>query len=323
MIDSQDKGLFFVWKKYQRRPEVLSPLLDTRLIFISHLFKSKYLRPIDYFIKLWVSIKEIWVRRPQFIVAQCPPTYSALPAWLTGVPYIIDAHNPIFQVEMWQSIPLAQKLINSADAIIVHNSEMFALAKQKYPNARLFNISDPIDVITSKRNSPLKPRQILVIASFDPWDEPVELIISVIKNLTDYQFIVTADPGKLTTELRSTLETLENVTLTGFLPVDDYHDVLCSSIAALVLTTSEGTQPSGACEALSSDTQLIISRTSLTETLFGEWATLVENSEIEVETAIRSLSARKGDWSVYREKWNKTLQKECEKMTKFLNQYSK
>lgn len=321
MSDIEKKGLFFVWKQYQRRPEVLSPLLDTRLIFISHLFKSKYLRPIDYLIKLVVSIKEILTSRPRFIVAQCPPTYAALPAWLTRIPYIIDAHNPMLQVDMWQSIPFAKTLLNNADAIIVHNSEMLALAKQKYSSARLFNISDPVEFIANKRDSPLQPRQILVIASFDPWDEPVELIVSVVENLTDYQFVITADPDKLASELRETLESLDNVTLTGFLPVDDYHDVLCSSVAALVLTTSEGTQPSGACEALSADTQLVVSRTSLTEELFGEWAVLVENSEKSIEVAIRSLQPQAVDWSTYRDKWNTLLQKECEELTKFIRKY--
>ena len=41
----------------------------------------------------------------------------------------------------------------------------------------------------------------------------------------------------------SKLQQLKNVRLTGFLPVKEYHDMLCSSLAALVLTTSEATQP--------------------------------------------------------------------------------
>ncbi|MEL6912837.1 MAG: hypothetical protein AAFO85_22020 [Cyanobacteria bacterium J06598_4] len=98
----------------------------------------------------------------------------------------------------------------------------------------------------------------------------------------------------------------------------DYHQVLCSSLCALVLTTSDATQPSGACEALSSDTQLIISRTSLTEKLFGEWAVLVENSATEIAQAVRSLSVQELDLAGYRQQWNRSLEQEISRLLQFV-----
>ena len=313
------ESLFLIWKKYQRRPEVLAPLLNSKLKFIPHLFDSKYLRPLDYLIKLFISIKEIITTKPDFVIAQCPPTYSALPAIITGVPYIIDGHNPLFQVNIWQKIPLAQYLINHAQAIIVHNGEMAQLVKKLYPSVPLFNIADPIQYISVGENREIKEKQILVIASFDPWDEPVELLLEVMKELTDYNFIVTADVNKLATEIRQSLQQLDNVNLTGFLPVEEYHNILCSSLAALVLTTSEATQPSGACEALSSDTQLIVSKTSLTEKLFGEWAIVVENAPESIVKAVRSLSPQTIDLSSYRNQWNALVKQEISELRKFIN----
>ncbi|MGB5712042.1 MAG: hypothetical protein WBM44_14175, partial [Waterburya sp.] len=128
-------GLFIVWKKYQRRPEVLASLINCELKFIAHLFSSKYLRPLDYLFKLVVSIKDILIKKPDFVIAQCPPTFSALPALITKTPYIIDAHNPLFQVEMWQTLPLAQTILRNSLAIIVHNAEMFQLVTRMYPSA--------------------------------------------------------------------------------------------------------------------------------------------------------------------------------------------
>jgi hypothetical protein len=95
---------------------------------------------------------------------------------------------------------------------------------------------------------------------------------------------------------------------------------LCSSLAALVLTTSDATQPSGACEALSSDTQLVISRTSLTEKLFGEWAVLVDNDSEAIAQAIRSLSVQELDLAAYRQKWNMSVQQEITRLSKFIEQ---
>ncbi len=307
-------GLFLVWKKYQRRPEVLAPLINCELKFIPHLFKSKYLRPLDYLFKLIVSVKDILAKKPNFVVAQCPPTFSALPPWLTKTPYVIDAHNPLFQVEMWQKLPFTKVLLQNALGIIVHNSEMYHLVSKIVPDAQLFTISDPIVPIVPGSPQERQPKQILVIASFDPWDEPVELLIDAMRELKEYQFIVTADVNKLDSATAASLQTLKNVNLTGFLAIEEYHQMLCSSLAAVVLTTSNATQPSGACEALSSDTQLVISKTSLTKQLFGDWATVVDNSTESIATAVRALSLQDLDLSEYRKQWNTAVQQEVDKM---------
>lgn len=312
-------GLFLVWKKYQRRPEVLAPLINCELKFVPHLFKSKYLRPLDYLIKLVVGIKDILSNKPSFVVAQCPPTFSALPAWLTKTPYIIDAHNPLFQVKMWQSLPLTKTLLENALAIIVHNSEMFELVKNIDPSMQLFTISDPIEQIIPSVPQKRQEKQILVIASFDPWDEPVDLLIDTMKELSEFNFIITADINKLAHPTANRLQELKNVSLTGFLATEEYHQVLCSSLASLVLTTSNATQPSGACEALSSNTQLIISKTSLTQKLFGEWATLVDNNSESIVNAVRSLTLQELDLATYRNRWNVLIQKEISELSDFLS----
>ncbi|WP_019509285.1 glycosyltransferase [Pleurocapsa sp. PCC 7319] len=315
----KSSGLFLVWKNYQRRPEVLASLINCQLKFIPHLFRSKYLRPLDYLIKLVVSIKDIRQIKPDFVVAQCPPTFSALPPWLTKTPYVIDAHNPLFQVKMWQSLPLSKTLLQNAQAIIVHNTEMFQSVKNIYPSVPLFTISDPIEFIEPIKLQKRSEKQILVIASFDPWDEPVDLLIEIMKELAEYNFIVTADINKLAPETATVLKELDNVQLTGFLATEEYHQVLCSSLASLVLTTSEATQPSGACEALSSNTQLIISKTSLTEKLFGEWAVLVENSSESIVKAIRSLTPKTLDLASCRSRWNSLVQQEIAQLVELVD----
>ena len=315
---NKNRGLFLVWKKYQRRPEVLAPLINCQLKFIPHLFGSKYLRPLDYLIKLIVSVKDIAIAKPDFVVAQCPPTFSALPAWITKTPYIIDAHNPLFQVQLWQKLPLTKTLLQNALAIIVHNLEMFELVRNIYPDARLFTICDPICAIAPETPQKRSLNRILVIASFDPWDEPVDLLIKTIKELSEFEFVITADINKLDPETAAKLTQLGNVTLTGFLATEEYHRVLCSSLASLVLTTSDATQPSGACEALSSDTQLVISKTSLTEKLFGEWAVLVENSSDSIVKAIKALSLQEIDLAPYRDRWNASVKQEIVRLLGYI-----
>jgi len=306
------KALFIVWKNYQRRAEVLAPQMMAEVLFIAHIFRRKAFRPVDYLFKLLVSFYVSLRQKPRFIIVQSPPLYSAIPALLLKIPYVIDAHNPVFQNVggniSWGKLPLSSFLIKNACAVMVHNHSILNLAKQLYPDVTFFKIPDPIEKIESLHTKRL-PNQILAICSFDP-DEPIEILLESMARLPNYTFIITADPLKLSPDLRVKLQRLTNVQLTGFLPIQEYQAFLCSSLAALVLTNQDSIQPSGACEALSSDTQLIVSNTPLIKELFSEWAILVENSATSIVSAIETLQPQTIDLSSYRDFWNHSVYSE-------------
>jgi glycosyltransferase involved in cell wall biosynthesis len=314
------KTLFIIWKNYQRRAEVLAPHLNARVIFIPHLFRRKFLRPIDYLYKILLSSYISLRHRPEFIFVQSPPLYSAITALILRIPYIIDAHNPVFQhvggkIE-WGKLPFSRFFIQHALAVIVHNHGILELAKNSYPDISFYNIPDPIEPIQVVKAERFRD-QILVICSFDP-DEPVAVLLESIARLPDYTFVITADYLKLPHDLQIKLKNLPNIQLTGFLPIEKYHAFLCSSIAALVLTSQDLIQPSGACEALSSNTQLIVSHTPLINALFGEWAILVDNTAPSIVSAIEALTPRHLDLSHYRDNWNRSVDQEIDRMIKFI-----
>jgi glycosyltransferase involved in cell wall biosynthesis len=292
---------YIVWKNYQRRAEVFAKKLEAELVFMPHIFKSKYLRLFDYFLKLIATFKHIRKHQSDVMIFQSPPIYAAIPALLMRIPYIIDTHNVAIQGN-WYKLPMTKYLMSQASGVIVHNDEIFQLAQKLFPHANLISILDPIENLSVRNRERLK-NQILVVCSFAN-DEPVNVIIDSIINLPNYVFVITADLNKLQDQQRQSLCQLKNVKLTGFLPTQEYQDILCSSLAALVLTTREATQPSGACEALSSDTQLIVSDTSLTKKLFGEWGIFVDNSVESIIEAVESLQMGNLDLSTYRNNWN-------------------
>jgi hypothetical protein len=160
MKPNELKITFFVWKQYQRRAEVLAPSIDATLKFFPHLFRSKFLRPLDYCLKLIAGIYYIYRHKPNLIIAQSPPLFSALPALIMRVPYIIDAHNPVFQ-GIWRKLPLSHYLISKARLVIVHNSEIFQLAKQLFPSTLFLKVSDPVNFIGGAGDR--QANQILVI----------------------------------------------------------------------------------------------------------------------------------------------------------------
>jgi glycosyltransferase involved in cell wall biosynthesis len=316
-----ERSLFIAWKGYQRRVDTIAPKLTSDILFIPHLFKRKLFRPLDYLYKLLVGFKDCLQSRPNFVIVQSPPLYSAIVPWVLGIPYVIDAHNPVFQNVggkiSWGNLPLSDRLIRNSSAVIVHNYRILELAKRKYEDIVFFNIPDPVERISVGQSGRLA-KQILVICSFDP-DEPIEVLIESMARLPDYTFILTADDLKLPSDLRLRLQALTNVSMTGFLPTRDYQEFLCKSQAALVLTSQDFIQPSGACEALSSDTPLVISNTSLIQELFGSWAILVENSANSIVQGIQQLQASDLDLENERRQWNKSTNQEITNLLELLH----
>ncbi len=300
----KERCLFIVWKSYQRRAEVLAPFFDSEILYIPHLFRSKRLRPLDYLYKLILTVIHILRTRPSYALVQAPPHYAALPAILCRLPYIIDAHNGVFQ-SYWHKLPLFNLVMRKAKAVIVHNPEVLDLFHKDYPEKPFFVIADPIQRISAP-DAVREKNKILFICSFDP-DEPVEAITRVIESVPEYTFVITADQKKLPSAVRQRLEACNNVVLTGFLSTPDYHRMLCTSTAAIALTNMVATQQSGACEALSSNTPLIASRSTLSEKLFGEWATLVENTPEAIIGAIRALDTRPLQLEGQRTAWNQQV----------------
>ena len=298
---------YLVWKGYQRRAEVLARRMGATPLFLEHRFRGRALRPLDYAEKLARSLRQIRRARPDVVIVQAPPAFTALPAALLGVPYVVDAHNGLVQ-GWWGGVPGTRRFLERAAAVVVHNDEVAGLARARFPGLDPVVVMDPVEAIPAAGEA-RTPGQVLVIASFGA-DEPVSLMIDVFRRLPAHTFVVTADPARLDGRIRNELLALGNVRLTGFLPVPAYHAVLTESAAALVLTTRPATQPSGACEALSSDSPLVVSRTSLTERLFGEWATLVRHDAGEIAAAIQGLDGRALNLAAYRERWNARVEEQ-------------
>lgn len=293
--------LFIVWKGYQRRAEVLGPLFDADIKFIPHLFRSKYLRPFDYFYKLIKTVGYMMKTKPDYAIVQAPPHYAALPPILLNVPFILDGHNGIFQ-SYWHKLPLFETMMKKASAVVVHNVEFLNLFRDDYPDKPFFVVADPLQYIEAP-GTQRKDNQFMFICSFDQ-DEPIEAIIGTIEKSPDKNFVITADPKKLPAHQRQRLEACKNLKLTGFLSTKAYHETLCSSTAAIALTNMVATQQSGACEALSSNTPLIATRSSLSEMLFGDWATLVDNTAESIVAGINALAPQTLDLEAQRNAWN-------------------
>lgn len=292
--------LYLVWKQYQRRAEVIGPMLGAKVVYFPHLFRSRSLRPLDYLVKTVRTIHLLRVARPSLVFVQSPPLYAALAPLILRVPYVVDAHNGVWQ-SFWGRLPLSKMILRKALAVIVHNKEIRVLAQMQLPDSKLVVIRDPIQPIRWPVSR--APRQVLFICSFDS-GEPADLIADVIESMPDYNFAITADVKKLPRHIRSRLTLLPNLTLTGFLNVEQYQRLLCSSAVAVVLEENASIQPSGACEAMASDTPLVTSSSTLTKKLFGDWAWLADHRPAAIAAVIPQAADQRLDLTPYRQLWN-------------------
>ena len=312
-MPASEESLFVVWNGYQRRAEVLAPRLNARVVWLPNRWRSRYLRPLDYLRKLVETYRVVRDYRPRFLVLQSPPPFGALAAMALRVPYVVDAHNASLQ-GFWAKVPLTRLIARRAVAVVAHNDEAKAIADARFPGSVVTVLRDPLDLeLCAQRAAARDPNRVLIVCSFAA-DEPIALIHDLIAARSDLEFVITARVEKLAPTWRERFERLPNLRLPGFLPTARYNELLVTSGAAVVLTERSATQPSGACEALASDTPLVVSRTSLTESLFGGWAQLVEHDVVSIAAAIDRARGSRLDLSEERAAWTRAFETELEEL---------
>lgn len=300
-VTTGGEPLFLQWTRYQRRSTVLAARLGARHLALAHRFGSRWLRPLDYAAKALRSYGEIARQRPTFIVVQSPPYVAAVPALWAGATVVIDAHNAAFEGR-WSRAPGAARVFSSATACLAHNDAIAEIARARFPRARWITVYDPVDDLTQP-SAIRDPRTVLYSGSFRS-DEPLAVLIGAVQRLPDIRFVMTADPETIPPVVRRELTSLPNVVFTGFLPESQYHHLLSTCGASLVLSTRTAVQPSGACEALAADTPLVVSHTPLARSLFGTWAHTVPNDPDAVAEALGQACGQRLDLSAERRRWN-------------------
>lgn len=217
-----------------------------------HVLKTKpYLAPVRYPVQAGLTLLQLFRERPQLVLVQAPPVFAPLFAWvycaLTGAGLIIDAHTDALQGPLWQwAWPLQRWLSRRALTTLVTNVHLQQLVRRWGAESHV--ITDiPSDLPAGTPYSFAHPFNIVMVSSFAP-DEPLEAVLEAARRLPEIGFYVTGDPVQGFKRLPATLPA--NLTLTGFLPDDQYYGLLRSAQAVMALTTEDHTNQRGACEAV-------------------------------------------------------------------------
>lgn len=316
-MSDRGEDIYIVGRGYQRRAELLAPYLGAKILYLPNRWKSKWMRPLDYILDFVASFRYLKSSRPQHVTVQSPPPYLALAPIVLGVPFTLDLHNAAFQGR-WARLPLVRSIARRAAVLIAHNVEARQLVQSAFPGSEVQVLRDPIEAIARPVGlSERSKSRVLFICSFGA-DEPIDVIFDLIKMRPDIEFVITAPIHRLSLVWQERFHELSNLELTGYLPVERYQELLLTSGAAIVLTTRAATQPSGACEALSSDTPLVISGTSLTEELFGNWARIADNDPIELSSALDDALMENKCFVEHRIRWMEEFESELQTIRTWL-----
>jgi glycosyltransferase involved in cell wall biosynthesis len=289
------KKVFIVWKAYQRRVEAFKRRLNVSPIYIHFDWeeRTKVHKSVSYLFKLCITFFILIRQRPGLIYIQAPPTFLVYAAYLyckiAGALYIVDAHNSMIHGSFWHKMPFTKYVLTRACVVIVHNEVMGEMAKNwgipytvlmcRPPEINPENYSYPRDIIGTRS----RPR-IVVPCSFDI-DEPLDEMKKAILALPDVDFFITWYREKMPPQYVEGFG--DNVVFTGFLPQEHFDSLLANADGILVLTTRDGTQPSGATEALAFHKPLVVSDFWVIRSLFPVGAIYVRNEARDIAQGIR------------------------------------
>ncbi len=297
--------MFLAWVPYQRRTQSLATSLGIDLHYYHYTWevKSKPHKALAYIVKFLHSLYDLFRNRPRIVFMQLAPTpvlyVSAIYCALTGAQYVADCHNTMIYDAHWLRWPLAKWLLRRSRLVIVHNDDILALADRE-ENIQAIVLRDPMPdiyvdpTIEEVKGIRLKEESYLICpCSFDV-DEPLDELFEAARQNPDIPLVTTWYYERLPQETRDAAP--ENIIFTGFLAEKEFSAVYAHAKGAVVLTTREGTQPSGATESISLEVPLIVSDIKTTRKLYEGYAIFVENEADSIALGMRQALAEYEDY---------------------------
>ncbi len=286
--------VWLAWEQHRRSRELAS-CLGAEL----HTFDSAlpYLPRV-----IWLGLKTVGllsVVRPSLLVVQNPSiVLAALASALRPVyryTLVVDRHSnfkqgctssksPKWRLFHW----LSRYSLRNADLTIVTNEEASALVAKA--GGAAYVLPDKIPEIASARAPRARtyPTAVFVCSYAD--DEPIDAVLEAASLMPEVQVFLT---GRAPANVRATATRITNVTLTGFLPEEDYRLLLAEADVVAALTTAEATLLCAAYEAVAVGAPLVLSPRKVLLQLFSKGRVVSEHSPSAIASAVREALNRR------------------------------
>lgn len=285
--------IHLAWTEFQRRQESMQDVVGFDCWFFPVAKGGRIAKLVSYSRLLLVSIRELWRVAPDQVWVQLPQIpalwaaliYRAISA--KPVKVVADCHNAQLR-KPWSHFPLALWSLRRVDAILVHNTAMFATASTiNWPMSKVLVLED-VPAMGKDRvatgialNNISAPKPWVVFPGSFAADEPIKEVLEAAKFAPELTFIVTGRPERAKKNGHDISELPKNVVLPGFLSIELFDDLLREADVVMGLTREEGIQLSVCNEALGFGRPLVTSNTKILSTLFGNAAVLVDTDSPE------------------------------------------
>jgi len=298
-------NLYIAWVPFQRRAQSLASSFDLNVRYYHYNWgeRGRLFRLFSWFAKSLATIRDLFKYKPDYVFIQLAPTpllyTTALYCFFTRCCYIPDCHNTMLYDAHNIHWPFAKTLLRRAHLLLVHNEDVKAHAdKLDIPSSIL---RDPLpkmmveNTVNEVAGIKLSEETYIIVPCSMAEDEPLDELFSAIELVPEALFVVTWFYDRLPSELRSRAP--KNLRFTGFLEEPDFNALYAGANAAVVLTTREGTQPSGASEAIALGVPLVVSDIGTTRYLYKDKPVFVNNNAASIASGVRIALSDYAKWS--------------------------
>jgi len=280
------KRIWITWEKHRRTIELASSLPGIKLFQ----FEFEGPRILRYTCLLFHTVLNIFLELPHLVIVQNPSLilslFVVILGKIVGFRAVVDAHNegliPFHSKHNWL-LPIYSFIQKWAYLTIVTN---IGLAEKVLENGgNPFILEDKIPDFANPRHILLEGRHNLVFVCTFQKDEPYVETIKAASFIDPSVHLYVTGPYRRASQ-DIILGAPPNVLFTGFLPDQDYIDLLFSCDAVIDLTSMKDCLVCGAYEAVALGKPMIISDTEALRGYFSRGAVYTKNEPREIANAI-------------------------------------
>lgn len=286
MAKKQKKTIWIAWERHRRTIE-LNKTFSTKLFILESNLPRIFKHPI-LSLKTWGILHS---ERPEILFVQNPSVVLTLLAIFLRLVYkyklMVDAHNAglipdhNFLKRFYWIYAFMQR---KADFTIVTNRQLAKMVKKNCGNPYI--LPDKIPEVGPVKKIELQGKEaILYICTFGE-DEPYLELLKAAEILDDSVYIyITGKYDKNNIVVRSAPS---NVIFTGYLPEDEYWNMLHSVNLTIDLTYRENCLVCGAYESVAAETPMVLSNKVALRNLFSKGVIFSLNNANAIANAIKT-----------------------------------
>lgn len=289
-MERKEKWLVISWAPYSRRSQVFAREVGGKLYAIHYLrFKSPRHAPFKYILQALRTIQVLMKERPSAIHVQTPPYVAGLVVdfycRIAGAKFVLDYHSAAFGSVWDWALPVQKYLARRASANIVTNQHWADIIESWQANSLI--LGDAFLDLPAGSDYPVSGKFNIVYICTYSSDEPLEEVVEACKDDPDLHIYVTGNANKVKPDILKRIPS--NVTLTGFLPDEEYIGLLRKVDAVMALTTRDYTLQRGGCEAVAVGQPLITSDWPFLREFFNQGTIHVENNPESIKAGFKLL----------------------------------